>query len=72
LNDFGPGRGSAPVFEEEIPTQVAAGLTKRGHNVGLVERQRDWGPAAIIRLLENGAREGAADPRVSTASVAVG
>ena len=72
LNDFGPGRGSAPAFEEEIPTRVAAGLTELGHDVGLVERQRDWGPAAIIRLLEDGTREGAADPRVSTASVAVG
>ena len=72
LDDFGPGRGSAPVLEKEIPAQVVDGLTERGHNVTLIERQRDWGPAAIIRVLEDGTRDGAADPRVSTASVAVG
>ena len=58
------------MFEEEIPDEVVAGLSERGHQVGVVERQRDWGPAAIIRVLEDGTRAGAADSRVSTASVA--
>ena len=72
LEDFGPGHRSAPVFEEEVSSEIVAGLRDRGHEVSVVKRQRDWGPAAIIRVIHDGIRDGAADPRVSTASVAIG
>lgn len=72
LDAFGPGEPSAPAVEDFMPEPVIAGLRHRGHRVRVVPRQRNWGPAAVISVGEDGVRLGAADPRVSTAAVATG
>lgn len=68
--EFGPGTASAPEFEDTMSSEVVAGLETRGHAVSVVPAQRAWGPASIIRISEDGTRHAAADPRVSTTSVA--
>ena len=59
-------------LEGEFPPGVAPGLADRGHDV-VVEpaHQTGWGPVSIVTA-EGGEVVGSADPRVSTASVAVG
>lgn len=71
LEDFGPGTGSSPRVEDDMPESVVAGLIARGHEVTLVSpKQVGWGPVSVVRILDDGRRDGAADPRVSTAAVA--
>ena len=52
-----------------MPVAVLDGLGAMGHGVTPVPAQRSWGPASIIRILEDGSVHAAADPRMSTASV---
>jgi gamma-glutamyltranspeptidase len=68
--EFGPGTASQPEVEDTMSAEVVAGLKTRGHAVSVVPAQRAWGPASIIRIAEDGTRHAAADPRVSTTSVA--
>jgi gamma-glutamyltranspeptidase/glutathione hydrolase len=68
--EFGPDSTSRPEVEDTMPAGVVSGLETRGHAVSLVPAQRAWGPASIIRVAEDGTRHAAADPRVSTTSVA--
>lgn len=72
LEEFGPTTTSQPRIEDTMPEQVVAALGERGHVVSVVPAQRGWGPASIIRLLDDGLFHAAADPRVSTAAVAAG
>lgn len=72
LDDFGPGDGSSPQFEDTIAGEVVEGLSVRGHAVTRVPAQRAWGPVSIIRRDSDGTLHAAADPRVSTAAVAAG
>lgn len=67
---IGPGTASRPEVEDSMPAAVIAGLQSRGHAVTVVPAQRAWGPASIIRVAADGTRHAAADPRVSTTSVA--
>lgn len=71
LEAFGPDTPSRPEIEDTMPSAVIDGLSSRGHDPIAVPAQRAWGPASIIRIAEDGTRRAAADPRVSTASVAV-
>ena len=70
MEEFGPGTTSSPEVEDTMPAAVVSGLGTRGHAVSTVPAQRAWGPASIIRIAEDGTRHAAADPRVSTTSVA--
>jgi gamma-glutamyltranspeptidase/glutathione hydrolase len=71
LEEFGPDTLSRPEIEDTMPSTVIEGLEARGHHVASVPAQRAWGPASIVRIAADGTRHAAADPRVSTASVAV-
>lgn len=70
LEAFGPDAPSRPEVEDTMPSTVIDGLKSRGHDPRHVPAQRAWGPVSIIRIAEDGTRHAAADPRVSTASVA--
>jgi gamma-glutamyltranspeptidase/glutathione hydrolase len=70
LEAFGPDTSSQPEVEDTMPAPVIDGLVSRGHDPTSVPAQRAWGPVSIIRITEDGTRHAAADPRVSTASVA--
>jgi len=70
LEAFGPGDYSHPSVEDTMPAEVVAGLGARGHAPMVVAAQAGWGPVSIIRVGDDGIRHAAADPRVSTASVA--
>lgn len=70
LQEFGPETTSQPEIEDTMPTSVLDGLRARGHNPAVMPAQRDWGPASIIRIEDDGTRHAAADPRITTASVA--
>ncbi|RZV45272.1 MAG: gamma-glutamyltranspeptidase, partial [Acidimicrobiia bacterium] len=70
LDAFGPDTPSLPEVEDTMPSTVIDGLRSRGHAPISVPAQRAWGPVSIIRIADDGTRHAAADPRVSTASVA--
>ncbi|MCP4249773.1 MAG: gamma-glutamyltranspeptidase, partial [bacterium] len=70
LEEFGPDTVSQPEVEDTMASAVIAGLEARGHDPVVLPAQRAWGPASIIRIAEDGTRHAAADPRVTTASVA--
>lgn len=66
------GTESVVRVEARMPEEVIAGLTARGHVVGLAaDWPPGWGPVSIISI-GSGAVHAAADPRVSTATALAG
>jgi gamma-glutamyltranspeptidase/glutathione hydrolase len=66
----GAGAGASVItVEGRMPGDVVDGLRVRGHAVekGL-DFPQGWGPVSVITIAEDGARVGAADPRVTSAS----
>ena len=63
--------GSRVRIEADAPESVRADLAGRGHDVAVVPpRQPGWGPASAISAAADGTYTAAADPRVSTTTVA--
>lgn len=64
--------GSHVRIEADAPDAVRAELSRLGHDVTVVApRQPGWGPVSVISATADGTFVGAADPRVSTTTVAV-
>ena len=51
------------VLEPEVGAEVAEGLRRRGHRVGVAPNRLDFGRGQIIRRLDSGAYAGATEPR---------
>ena len=51
------------VLEPEAGAEVADGLRRRGHRVGVAANRLDFGRGQIIRRLDSGAYAGATEPR---------
>lgn len=67
------GAGSRVDLEPGVTEEIVAGLERRGHAVERLDvPQAGWGPMSVIRIGADGLRRAAADPRVDTASAAVG
>lgn len=59
---------SSVLVEDRLSDDVVTGLSDRGHGVSVEGSWiGGWGPISVIEFLENGVREGVADPRVDTA-----
>ena len=71
LDTAEPGTNSVVLVESGMPEPVIAGLAATGHTVAAGPALTPgWGPVSVIAIDAAGVRTAAADPRVSTASVA--
>lgn len=72
MAEFGPGTASHVLVEARMPDDVVGDLARRNHDVTRIDDswQAGWGPVSIITVGGDGARTGAADPRVSSALAA--
>jgi len=70
----GPGPTASTVtVEARMPEAVVEGLEHRGHLVEMgPDHPQGWGPVSMITIDAEGARVGAADPRVTSALAAGG
>jgi gamma-glutamyltranspeptidase/glutathione hydrolase len=69
LADFGPGSSSTLLVEDRFSERTLEGMRQRGHDVTATDRwMLRWGPVSAIGVTET--VTGAADPRITTSSVA--
>lgn len=63
--------GSVVLVESRMPEDLVAGLRRLGHTlVAGPALAAAWGPVSVVAIAADGARVGAADPRVATARAA--